>query len=87
MQNYAFVRLLALGLIGLAWIQAPPASASEEDDWYEVRTEHFVVRTNAERERALDEALSMIDEMIKWSSSTGQELEFKEIRKELGDSY
>ena len=35
---------------------------------------------------ALDEALSMLDEMIKWSASTGQELQYKEIRKELAES-
>jgi len=35
---------------------------------------------------ALDEALSMLDEMIKWSSSTDQELQFKEIKKALAES-
>src|SRR6056297_1696556 len=38
------------------------------------------------RQGALDEALSMLDEMIKWSNSTGQELRYKEIRKELAES-
>lgn len=53
MKNSAAIRLsiVVLAVFGLA----RPALASEsgDSDWYEVRTEHFVVRTNAERERAV----------------------------------
>ena len=35
---------------------------------------------------AVDEAVAMLDEMIKWSASTGQEVQLKEIRKELAES-
>ena len=34
---------------------------------------------------AFDQALEMVDEMIKWSSSTAQESRLKELRKELED--
>lgn len=53
MKHSAFVHLFALGLAGLALIHASPLRASGGDTWHEVRTEHFVVRTNAERDRAV----------------------------------
>ena len=48
-----FVRLFVSGLVGLALFQASPVLASDDDTWHEVRTEHFVVRTNTERDRAV----------------------------------
>lgn len=53
MQISMFVRCFVSGLLGLALFHASPARASDQDTWHEVRTEHFVVRTNAERERAV----------------------------------
>jgi len=47
------VRVLIACLAGILLMQASPAWSSEDDSWHEVRTEHFVVRTNAERERAV----------------------------------
>ena len=52
MKDCIFTRLIALGISGLL-LHASPAWPSEDANWHEVRTEHFVVRTNAERERAV----------------------------------
>jgi len=53
MKNTAFCRLIVLGVAGLSLLQASPSWPSEDATWHEVRTEHFVVRTNAERDRAM----------------------------------
>ena len=53
MEHFLINRLFAAALGVAALLQAAPAGASEEDTWHEVRTEHFVVRTNAERKRAV----------------------------------
>ena len=55
MKRFASVGLFAFALVGLglAFAHASSARASDGDTWHEVRTEHFVVRTNAERDRAI----------------------------------
>lgn len=47
------IRLVVAAFIGAALLQSSPLHASGEDTWHEVRTDHFVVRTNAERTRAV----------------------------------
>lgn len=53
MKNTFLIRLFLLGVLAAAMLHPAILRATDEDAWHEVRTEHFVVRTDAERDRAV----------------------------------